>query len=91
MLLSFFFVRINKIKAKSVRRTDVIKSKIVCLFVVVFVQIQFKLKVKVEIIVKFAYILSEKMIGSTDLMRDMTIIRIKMVAFWTRIDERTDE
>ena len=74
------------------RRTDVIKSNLfVCLFVVVFVQIQFKLKVKVEIIVKFAYILSEKMIGSTDLMRDMTIIGIKMVAFWTRIDERTDE
>ena len=72
------------------RRTDVIKSN--CLFVVVFVQIlQFKLKVKVEIIVKFVYILSEKMIGSTDLMRDRTIIRIKMVAFWTRIDERTDE
>ena len=44
-----------------------------------------------EIIVKFVYILSEKMIGSTDLMRDMTIIKIKMVSFWTRIDERTDE
>ena len=57
------------------RRTDVIKSN--CLFVV-FVQIQFKLKVKVEIIVKFVYILSEKMIGSTDLMRDMTIIREKI-------------
>ena len=62
MLLHSFLIELNKIKAKakSVRRTDVIKSN--CLFVVVvvvvvIVQIQFKLKVlqKVEIVVKFAY------------------------------------
>ena len=92
MLLHSFLIELNKIKAKakSVRRTDVIKSN--CLFVVLFVKfnsIQAKSESRNNSKICLHPVRKDDRLNRSNERYDNK--KNENGGIWTRIDERTDE